>query len=58
MNPKLIITICNGKILLVASGFLDIWIETSHDTRKIEPQVVTREQFDALLAGKMPEVIV
>jgi hypothetical protein len=40
-------------LIAVADGEISVWVETAHDTRKIEPQVVTREQFDALLAGKM-----
>jgi hypothetical protein len=52
MKPRLIITLVQGHLITVADGDIDAWIETSHDTRKIEPQVVTREEFDALLAGK------
>ena len=57
MKPRLIITLVQGHLIAVADGNVDVWVETAHDTRKIEPQVVTREEFDALLAGKMPEVI-
>jgi hypothetical protein len=58
MKPRLIITLCLGKLSVVADGEIDLWIETDHDTRKIDLETIPREDFDALLAGKMPEVII
>lgn len=53
MKPRLILTLCQGHILAIADGNIEVYIETAHDTRKVEPEVVTREEFDALLKGKM-----
>lgn len=54
----MIITVVNGKLLIATDGDIGVWVETAHDTRQVETKVVTREEFDALLSGKMPEIIV